>query len=120
MFRTLITLAGLMIASAAPANAAPCGVALANWSRITSYPANTATRPLNTVAIGADGRLRWNGSVATRADIEQYLRIVPLMKAGNLTILAVGRGADCAQVRAIRAMMDKALTCTPQKCAERK
>lgn len=117
LVRTLLV-ALLAAILAAPAVAGNCGSPLSNWGRISAYPANSAARPLNAVAIGADGTLRWNGAVASRADIDRYLRIVPLLTSNNLTVLAVGRGANCAQVRATRAMMDKALTCTPQRCAE--
>jgi biopolymer transport protein ExbD len=81
-------------------------------------PGQTDEHPVNVVSIDSDGTLRWNGRAVTAALVRQFVAIIPKMKPGNITVLKSDGKAPCAVVAETRRVIDDALGCRPETCAE--
>lgn len=72
----------------------------------------------NYVGVGPGERLRWNGAELTEARLDQYLEIVANMQPRPVTLLLIGRAADCALLARIVAAIETHGDCGPgERCA---
>ena len=72
----------------------------------------------NYVAVGPGLRLRWNGADLTEARLAQYLEFVANMEPRPVTLLLIGRAADCALLARIVAAIETHADCGPgERCA---
>jgi hypothetical protein len=70
----------------------------------------------NYVGVGPGERLRWNGAELTEARLAQYLEIVANMEPRPVTLLLIGRAADCALLARIVAAIETRGECYGERC----
>jgi hypothetical protein len=86
-----------------------CGGRLANWQAPSAGIGELAI--LQPVTITKRNVIRWNGKEISAATLDHYLRLTKDMNPSPQVILRAESGADCAEVRAIRAKIDSILEC---------
>jgi hypothetical protein len=94
-----------------------CGGPLPNWSALPVVPPNSQARPRNVVEVKADGKLLWNGEPVLEEQVREYVALVAEI-SGTLTVLRVRHGANCADVKSLRQMIDSRLKCDAESCGE--
>jgi len=104
----------LALASIAPARAAICPQQVTlrddpRWAPIDSD--NCGHCDFNFVGVGPGDQLRWNGAPVAEATLARYLEIVSLTEPRPVTLLLIGRAADCALLARIVAAIETQTGC---------
>lgn len=111
----------LALASVGPARAAICHqqVELSADPRWAPRDRdNCELCDFNYVGVGPGTLLRWNGAAVTEATLAQYLEIVADMQPRPITLLLIGRAADCALLARIVAAIETHADCgRGERCA---
>jgi hypothetical protein len=109
----------LALAATGPARAAICPqqVALRDDPRWTPQDSDNCDMcDFNYVAVGPGDRLRWNGADLTEARLAQYLEITANMEPRPVTLLLIGRAADCARLARIVTAIETHGECYGERC----
>lgn len=99
----------LALASAGPARAAIClqQAELAADPRWAPRDGDNCHQcEFNYVSVGPGERLRWNGADLTEARLAHHLEITANMEPRPVTLLLIGRAADCALLARIVAAIE--------------
>jgi hypothetical protein len=111
----------LALAFAGPARAAICHqqVELAADPRWAPQDGDNCDMcDFNYVGVGPGERLRWNGADVSETTLAQYLEIVANMEPRPVTLLLIGRAADCALLARIVTAIETHGDCGPgERCA---
>jgi hypothetical protein len=118
--KSVLVMLLLVLTSIGPARAAIC----LQQAELAADPRWTARNGdnchlcvLNYVAAGPGTRLRWNGAELTEARLAQYLEITSFMEPRPVTLLLIGRAADCALLARTVAAIETHADCGPgERC----
>lgn len=67
--------------------------------------------PVDQVALGSDGRLRWNGRRITMSEFRHYLRLIEPLPDKPIVFFSPSPKASCDKIEAVRSAMDYHLGC---------